>query len=196
MNSPESTTRLKTELRQALRTARQAVPAILRESHDRLIHSHLTDSGWLNGIRSVAGFWPHDGEPDLRALLGDLQAAGVEVALPVIRDTTDELEFHGWHAGEPLQRGRFGIPAPEPMRLFGGAGLDLVLVPLVGWDQTGARLGMGAGYYDRWISRLGPKRPRLLGIAYRCQCVPQIPVSDRDQPLDAILCEDGLIIPA
>jgi 5-formyltetrahydrofolate cyclo-ligase len=79
--------------------------------------------------------------------------------------------------------------------------LDVVVLPLVGFDRRGNRLGMGAGYYDRALRRRLDttrhwRRPRLVGVAFACQELPAIPVSPWDVPLDLIVTEHGVIVPA
>ena len=71
---------------------------------------------------------------------------------------------------------------------------DIMLMPLSAFDGSGNRIGYGAGHYDRAIARLHAlgKRPRLIGLAFECQCADTIPVEAHDVPLDAIITENGL----
>jgi 5-formyltetrahydrofolate cyclo-ligase len=71
--------------------------------------------------------------------------------------------------------------------------LDLILLPLLGYDAQGQRLGQGGGYYDRTLARLGKaRRPLRIGLAYACQQLATLPVEDHDRPLHAVLTERGL----
>ena len=78
--------------------------------------------------------------------------------------------------------------------------LDVVLVPVVGYDRRGNRLGMGAGFYDRALrrrldARRAWRRPRLVGVAFACQELPGIAASPWDVPLDLIVTEQGIVVP-
>ena len=73
-----------------------------------------------------------------------------------------------------------------------GLQMEVVIVPLVGFDKAGNRLGMGGGYYDRTFTRkhtLHLQRPKLIGWAHECQKVPQLPTQPWDVPLDAVVTE-------
>src|SRR5690606_22663272 len=103
------------------------------------------------------------------------------------------LQFHRWQPGQPLEPSFAGIPAPlaTAPRLTPTA----LLIPLLAYDMNGTRLGYGGGYYDRTIESLRHANPALcaVGIAYRGQCAPTpLPHAPHDQPLDAVLTEEGL----
>lgn len=101
------------------------------------------------------------------------------------------LRFVPWTSGTRLVANRFGIPEPD-LRQHSGAptwSLDLILMPLVAFDDDGNRLGMGGGFYDRTLEALWrhPVRPRLVGVAHRFQRVGWIPTAEWDIPLDAVI---------
>jgi 5-formyltetrahydrofolate cyclo-ligase len=89
--------------------------------------------------------------------------------------------------------GRFGIRAPNPEKSepLDPAGLDLVLVPCVGFDRTGGRLGRGGGYYDRYLARC-PQAGRVL-VAFDVQRLDQVCREGTDQPVDAVVTEAGAL---
>ncbi len=150
---------------------------------------------------AIAGYWPMADELDPRPLLARLRAEhGAHILLPVTPMRKGAaLEFRTWSAGEVLQPGRYGIPAPGPQ----AAALrpDIMLVPLVGFDVKGERLGMGAGYYDATLASLrendgreGTGTPPLaVGYAFAVQQVPELPVRPEDQRLDWVVTERGAI---
>jgi 5-formyltetrahydrofolate cyclo-ligase len=117
--------------------------------------------------------------------------------LPVL--TGDGLRFAPWKPGDPLESNRFGIPEPAvgADALLDPAGMALVLVPLVGFDARGRRLGMGGGWYDRAFAyRNGangsdPARrpPWLVGTAFAAQQVDALEAEPWDVALDAV-CTD------
>lgn len=119
------------------------------------------------------------------------------VALPVINPLTKRLEFYRHAANQPLVRGHFDILVPDlcaghiPMLR-----IDLMLTPLVAFDSSGTRLGMGGGYYDRTLhSKPLGLRPLLLGVAHACQLnVEALPRHAWDIRLDAVVTELGITV--
>jgi 5-formyltetrahydrofolate cyclo-ligase len=102
------------------------------------------------------------------------------------------LGFARWRPNARLIRNRFGIAEPlgtSAARIEPRA-LDLVLVPVVGFDKAGNRLGMGGGYYDRSFAfalRRATRRPCLIGVAFDCQRVGGLPARPGDVPLDGVV---------
>lgn len=91
-----------------------------------------------------------------------------------------------------MMRNRFGIPEPAQSRRQPPGMLDLVVVPLVGFDAACNRMGMGGGFYDRSFAYRLTRRhagPRLVGLAFDCQQVAELPVAPWDVPLDVIVTE-------
>ena len=143
----------------------------------------------------VGGYHPIGTEIDPRPLLHALCALGLRLALPCTptRGANAPLTFRLWRGGEPLIRSAFGVPEP-------GAGAPiatptLVLVPLLAFDRTGARLGYGAGHYDRTLPPLLAADPslRAIGVAFAAQEVARVPAEPHDHPLDGVLTPEGYI---
>lgn len=112
---------------------------------------------------------------------------GKSTYLPVIRSTS--LEFRRYGKGDRLHKNRFGIPEPLACQpTLKAAELDLILVPLVGFDSRGNRLGMGAGFYDRCF-RHSRARPWRIGVAHELQKVARIPQDPWDKPMQAVLTD-------
>ncbi|NBB92221.1 MAG: 5-formyltetrahydrofolate cyclo-ligase [Gammaproteobacteria bacterium] len=144
-------------------------------------------------FRIIAAFVVHRGEPDLKGLLEWLDAEERTVLLPVVRDL--DMHFRRWTPESEMRANRYGIAEPVASEEFAPAQIDLVLMPLVGFAANGARLGMGAGFYDRAFAfRHGRQDdlPRLVGVAYSVQEATSLPVDDWDVPLDGIITEKGL----
>ena len=136
--------------------------------------------------RVVAGYLPIRSEVDVRPLLEAARAAGAIIALPAILDSTT-IRFRRYGPEGRLVLNRFGTLAPDedaPEVVP-----DLVILPMVGFDRTGARLGHGKGFYDRLLGNWPGRRPALLGIAFAAQEVPAIPREAHDLRLDWAVTE-------
>lgn len=122
-------------------------------------------------------------------------ASGKKCYLPILIDDK-KLQFASYQLGDVLQLNRYKILEPTSSSLFPVQKLDLVLVPLVGFDQEGNRLGRGGGYYDCTFSFLRDKqcKPLLLGLGYEQQKIDPLPKNDLDVKLDGVLTEHRLII--
>ncbi|MEO6799636.1 MAG: 5-formyltetrahydrofolate cyclo-ligase [Rhodanobacter sp.] len=185
------------ELRQRLAGERRAIPPgkrIAAAQGLRLSLEQLPE--YLTDTR-VAGYWASHGELPLNLVMPPLAARGQQFLLPVIGEHK-ELRFAPWTAGDPVQANRYGIPEPvDPVELLQPFQLDLVLVPLLGFDRRGHRLGYGGGYYDRGFAflneRVRPAEPLLVGIAYAFQEVPDLDAQSWDVPLDFVATEHELI---
>lgn len=186
----------KNELRSALRAKRAAVSPSERQRSDASINQQLLALVEETGAEVVAVYVAFDGEPDLGPALADLAGRGVRIALPVIaeRPGRAEIEFRQWLPASEMQANRYGIPEPQgtlPVRL---SEIDLALLPLVGWDDRGGRLGMGASFYDRLFEPLAEQaRPLRVGVAYAMQQVERVPVEPWDIRLHRVLTESGCL---
>lgn len=187
-------TRQKRTLRKELRARRRALSAIeQRQAAIGLIRQvrHHPD---YPRARRIALYWANDGEINLDPLALQLLADGKSLFLPVLNPldpVRPHLWFCHWQPGEPMRSNRFGIPEPvNPTRIPTWT-LDWVLMPLVGFDAEGGRLGMGGGFYDRTFAheRRWPQQPQRLGVAHECQQVPAIPQEGWDLPLAAVITD-------
>ncbi len=146
----------------------------------------------------VAGYWAVNGELSLHAAYARLRSREQVYHLPIL-DARCSLRFAAWKPGMALRTNRYGIPEPEAAAgdCLRPAALDLVLVPLLGFDRNGNRLGSGAGYYDRSFDflrdRSEPDKPVLVGIGYHFQEVGQLQAQSWDVPMDFIATERELI---
>ncbi|MBB1127115.1 5-formyltetrahydrofolate cyclo-ligase [Thiospirillum jenense] len=189
-------------LRRQLRTARRALSPATQRQHARAVASHLQRHYPLRTARRIAYYLARDGELDpqpLRERLGERRHLWY---LPIIRPfQPPRLWFIRYRLGEPLQRGRFGLLQPRHCRHpVTPRFLDVILMPLVGFDATGQRLGMGGGYYDRSLAPLRTRqywrRPHLLGLAHEVQRVARLTPQRWDVPLAMVVTERGLQLPA
>jgi 5-formyltetrahydrofolate cyclo-ligase len=184
----------KAALRKSLRQQRRSLDPVQKEQLDSAIILGLTTLITKVKPSCIAAYWPFDGEPDLRPVLDLMQRDGIRPALPVIFDSSSgpSMAFRQWSPGAPMTRNRYGIPEPSGTPLINLLDIDLVLLPLVGWDAFGARLGMGAGYYDRVLQPFAQElTPMRVGVAYHLQKVPRLPAEPWDIRLHGVVCESG-----
>lgn len=156
---------------------------------------HLSSSELFRRAGHVAGYASVDRELDPTPLLQLARAAGKSVCLPRVITSTG-MEFVDWHAGDLLVSNRFGIPEPvsPDAAVVAPESLDLVLVPLLGFDMQGNRLGFGGGFYDRAFAfrRTRSAPPVLCGYAYDDQRCDTLESAEWDVALDAIVTQAGL----
>lgn len=185
------------ELRQRLAERRRALPPTERITAAQGLRRSLEQLPEYFTDQRVAGYWASHGELPLNLVIPPLVARGQQFLLPVTGPGR-QLRFAAWAPGDAVEANRYGIPEPaQPGELFEPFQLDLVLVPLLGFDRRGNRLGHGGGYYDRGFAFLNdqvrPTEPLLVGIAYAFQELPEIDEQDWDVPLDFVATERELI---
>jgi len=156
---------------------------------DQFLHAIAISPGL-----AVSGYWPLEGELDVRPLLVKLRDFGHQIGLPVVVKRHEPLIFREWRDHDDMVEGRFKVKTPPehaPEMIP-----DVLLVPLLAFDPYGYRLGYGGGFYDRTLDKLrrraaaiGHHAPLAVGIAYAAQEVPDVPRGPYDQPLDWIVTE-------
>ena len=150
------------EQRARLLAVRLAMPTAAHRAASRAIAARLADELSAHRPTIVGAYWPIRREFNPLPLLQVLLADGVQVALPAILEKNAPLQFRLWFPGTRLAVGVYDIPYPAE-----GAAVvpDTLIIPLVGYDRAGYRLGYGGGYYDRTLEVLLP-RPRMIGIGF------------------------------
>jgi len=181
---------LKNTIRTECLKTRNALPIEMRleASMDLAKHADMIQA---MGGNIVSGFWPIRSEMDTRPLLFALRERGLKLCLPVVMSKT-EIIFRAFEREAPLMETGFGTYGPtEEAETMDP---DILLVPLSAFDAKGDRIGYGAGFYDRAIAKLQAKgrSPKLVGVAFDCQEVPEVPTEPHDKPLEAVLTESGL----
>jgi 5,10-methenyltetrahydrofolate synthetase len=174
--------------RERLLAVRERLDAASLEQLRRRIDAHLARAFPGLARRTVAFCWPTRGEYDARPFLETLRARGAVTALPVVVAPGRPLVFREWHPGVALAAGPLGIPYPVGSPVVEPAA---VLVPMIGWDEAGYRLGYGAGYFDRTLAaRATPFA--AIGVAYELARVPTIEPQAWDVPMDWVVTERGV----
>jgi 5-formyltetrahydrofolate cyclo-ligase len=184
----------KRKLRQQLRQSRRGLSTTAQAQAGRSLSEQLLRNSHFQQARHIACYFPADGEIDTRPLMRASLAAGKQLYLPVI--TRKRMQFHPYQKGQRLYKSRFGLLQPRPdSRPISSAALDLVIVPLVGFDKRGARLGMGGGFYDRFFQRALKRdgKPLLLGVAHSIQQLDCVPLECWDRTLHAIVTESAYL---
>jgi 5-formyltetrahydrofolate cyclo-ligase len=147
----------------------------------------------LRRARRIAVYLAHGSELSTAPLIERLHRAGRKLFVPVVVEA-GRMRFLALPPRAPLRRDVLGLPRPAHSRARCAARrLDVIVLPLVGFDARGMRLGMGGGYYDRALgiagaSRVG-HRPLCIGYAYAAQEVAELPADPWDVRLDAVATE-------
>lgn len=132
-------------------------------------------------------YWPFRAEFAIRPLMRELHKRGGHPALPCVVERNAPLVFRHWFPGVEMQPKAHGIAEPVGTDV---AKPDVLVVPLVGFDDKGYRLGYGGGYYDRTIGAASP-RPLLIGVGYELSRLHSIRPQAHDMPMDYIVTEAG-----
>lgn len=182
--SPDATA-AKAALRRQLKAVRASLDGPGKRERDRRIGEQVL--AWWRRTRPplLAVYWPLSGEPDLSATYQTLADEGAALALPVVVQRHAALAFAAWAPGEAMDTDPMGIAVPAERRLV--ARPPALLVPCLGFNEDGYRLGYGGGFYDRTLA--GGVRPATLGIAYACQAA-DFAGDVHDVPLDLIVTEE------
>ncbi len=185
-------------LRRKLRQTRRQLSSAQQRHAARRLYRQLSHHPLFRRARHIALYLPNDGEIDPRLLLRAAQRRGKATYLPVLNPwPRTRMVFQRIERGERLRRNRFGIfePVIRTARQRRVWALDLLLMPLVGFDGNGGRLGMGGGFYDRSLAyrarRKKSHKPTLLGLAHECQRVDRLPLESWDVPLLGTVTDRG-----
>lgn len=183
-------------LRRQLRQARRSLSPQQQKRAARDLYRQLAQHPLFRRCRHIALYLPSDGEIDPRPLLREAQRRGKATYLPVLkRWPRTKMSFQRVHPHESMTRNRFRIAEPQdlPARQRKVWTLDLILLPLVGFDEQGGRLGMGGGFYDRSLAyrqlRKNWHKPTLLGLAHECQKVDHLALASWDVRLGAVVTD-------
>lgn len=183
-------------VRQRFRTARRNLDRFEQSEHALAVSRAAACSTLLLGSGAVGAYLSNaaDGELDTLPLLQRLWSMSKVVAVPVVAARQAHMNFYRLTPDARLLRNRFGIGEPPMGSPFiHPLGLSLLFMPLVAFDDQGNRVGMGLGFYDRFLGRLpATLRPRLIGLAHEVQRSPaRLEHKPWDIPLDGVITEAG-----
>ena len=141
-------------------------------------------------LKNFGGYYPSNYEIDDLAILDLLEKKNFKVSLPIIKKD-NQMNFYRWSRSDPLRVNKFGIPEPVSSKIFYP---DILLVPLVAYDNNLNRLGYGGGYYDRFIEKLEKTKKIIkIGLAFSFQKISSIPINQHDKRLDFIITEKEVL---
>ena len=182
------------QLRQRVRAARREMPAAARVAADRAIALHILQLPEFHSARRIAAFLAFDGEPSMQTVIAAAAARGKHVYAPVLMGGA--MHFAELDTEAALATNFFGIQEPRVGSAIDARRLDLVLTPLVAFDDRGVRVGVGRGYYDRCfrflLNRRHWRHPKLLGVAYELQRTPHLVRQPWDVLLAGAITEAGV----
>lgn len=200
--------RRKQELRAWCKQKRKLMTAEERVYESRAVCSTVWDRlrAWQAEEKRplhIFGYMPYGTELDIMPLMLQMRAADHNVYIPRVIQGEYQLDWYLWKEDLSMSKGAFGILEPDTTAVPISEELvkqaDLILVPGLAFDRRGGRLGMGAGYYDRFLTRCYPHEttrtasPRLWSLIYNWQLVNEIPMESHDCPVDVIVSEQSVI---
>ncbi len=181
---------MKQVLRKALIAERQGLSSSLWQVKSHELCQQIMGAELFQQTKTVLAFLSFRQEPSLTALWHS--PAGQQKRWGIPRCVGKTLVWHDWKVGEPLVSGAFGIQEPtQAAPMIDPAEADLILVPAVGCDRQGNRLGYGGGFYDRLLSRDDCQDIPTIGIVFEFARLAQLPKDPWDCALDAVCTERG-----
>lgn len=198
----------KRRIRRTMRHRRRALGAVVQRRHALRLKTFIQHRSWFQNARALGFYCATDGEISLAPLIALCRQRGKRVYLPCV-ERQRKMIFRLLRSDDSLRRNRFGIQEPPlhapTVKL---ESLDIIFVPMVAFTDTGGRLGMGGGFYDRALSRYSrakPSRrqrqllanrsgcfdPLLVGVAHSCQRIEALPWDDWDIAMDLVVTEQG-----
>ena len=173
------------EKRSELLERRRTVGFDDRKQYAAALMERLGASVDLRAFGTLGFYWPIRGELDSRDLARHHIEAGGTAALPVVVEKHAPVEFWQWQNAAAMRRGFWNIPVPAERNVVKP---DVLVIPLVGFDAAGFRLGYGGGYYDRTLAALTP-RPFCIGVGYDDAQLETIHPQPHDIPMNLIVTE-------
>lgn len=189
MTTTSHTSHQRQSLRKQLKRNRTALTDAQQQANAVGLAQQFARSPFAWRAGKIASYLAGNAELDTKLIHQHCWATQRSLSVPVVR--SQQLEFYALDADTNFTLNQFGLREPASgVRFVDTRSISMMLVPLVGFDDNGNRLGMGGGFYDRHLGRL-PKglRPTLIGVAHECQRAEQIPVEPWDVPLDGLLTE-------
>lgn len=183
------------DIRQRIRASRRALDNRTQLQHSLALRQNTIQEKTYRNSQHIGCYLSNDGEIDPYLLIEHAWFLKKKVYLPILSPLKEHLYFAPYSMDSQLQLNRFNIPEPvcHPSNWKTAAQLDLLFLPLVAFDASGNRIGMGGGFYDRTLAYLRHrqfwKKPVLVGLAHEVQKVTQLQTQSWDIPLNYIITE-------
>jgi 5-formyltetrahydrofolate cyclo-ligase len=174
----------KKDFRKKIRLLRKSLSESERRKLSLKIIERLKRLPEFKRAKTVMLYYPADGEVDLKPLIEELLSSGDKILLLPKTGEGGELYAVEVKSFDILKPGNFGILEPIGGRIFKPEKIDLVVVPAVAFDKSCNRLGMGKGFYDRFLPRVKGKR---IGVGFDFQLLEELPVEGHDVPVDMVI---------
>ena len=183
----------KQELRVQLLKRRRKLSQEVILAQSNKMAKHLFAWSSYQQAKNIMLFLSMPDEPNMMTMIEHAWQEGKTVCVPHMREEFGVMDAAIITNMDSLVRGRFNLLVPDPghLTLMDPKSIDLIVVPAVAYDSRGNRLGMGAGYYDRFISQA--TGATLLGAIWSSQMVDALPVGQYDKPVQYLLREDGIV---
>ena len=140
--------------------------------------------------KKIGGYFPINYEIDCLKILNKLEKSGHKISLPITRKE-NKMDFFEWSSKKPLSINKIGIPEPFSKKKVYP---DILLIPILAFDNQKFRLGYGGGYYDRYIQKIKKiKKILTIGMAFSFQEVAKLPINKYDKKLDFIVTENEIL---
>ena len=185
---------IKDEQRRELRQILASMSTQDRQEASKAICAHLSTLPSIETADTILAYLPLEGEVDLTPLLTALIEKSRTVCVPIVT-----WENKTMHAGllptldrESLIEGKHGLREPRDSLPVSADTIDVMLVPGLGFDRNGSRLGRGGGYYDRYLNN--HRSPIVIGVAFDCQMLESIDREEHDQLMTAVVTPSGVIL--
>lgn len=180
----------KTDLRRKFLLARRALSHFHRRAFSARIQQRVMSHPAWKQAHALGTYLSLPDEVVTHTLVQQAWSLGKQLAAPVVNQAKNIMRFHRIDHQTPLQPGALGILEPRDSQTVSAEDLDLLLIPGVGFDESGFRLGFGRGYFDRFLQSCKAFR---MGLAYEAQLTPALPASTWDVPMDCIVTEKRII---
>ena len=189
-NKPHTEPNARTSIRQILRTKRKALTTTFQIEASELLKLRLLNHPRVQSAKTIALYLANDGELDPMLFINWCWQQGKQVYLPVLHPfCSGHLLFLLFEKNSFMVKNQYGISEPklDVTKVCPLEQLDVLCTPLVAFDRSGARLGMGGGFYDRTLVNWKKNQYYPIGIAHDCQQVDVVPVEYWDIPLPEII---------
>jgi len=180
-------------LRRHFRQVREALVEPVRRDASLIICEHLANHPRIHVGQTIAAYFALPNEANLAPWIAHHLDLGGDLVVPQLGTSQGSMSFRHYCEGMPLRTNKFGIKEPVDSPAMSAGDIDVMLVPLVAYDRAGTRLGMGGGYYDRFLAQ-NYAQIYTIGIAFACQqSAPLLPKAAWDVPLHAVATEKGVV---